>query len=191
MPSAYEIQHDLSYMCIAHPLIPKTLSSSTLMSDTSCNTHSRDLASLPQYGFGTEVEFDALLKNTHFLFRVYTPKPRHTLSDPSAPFFVGQKFDDRYTNSYVDIAELRSCRRKISHDASYADVIQHMDWTTRCSSPYITTSFSFMWSIWEALRRYHEQVKHDIEIAVIDARAVGDQAVTTVQLLRQAKLPKE
>jgi len=164
----------------------------TSMADTTSNTNPHDFASLslPQYGFGTECEFDVLVKNAQFLFRVYTPKPRSPFSDPSDPFFVGQKFDDRYTQVPTDLFESRSSPPKISQIASYADVIHHMDWTTRYSSPYITTSFSFMWAIWEALRRYHEQVKHDVEIAIIDARAVADKAMTTVQLLRQA-LPKE
>lgn len=60
-----------------------------------------------------------------------------------------------------------------------------MDWTTKSSSPYVSTSFSFAWAVWEAVRRYHVNMKHDIEIAVIDASAVADQAVTALSLLRK------
>ncbi|PCH36874.1 hypothetical protein WOLCODRAFT_140621 [Wolfiporia cocos MD-104 SS10] len=69
---------------------------------------------------------------------------------------------------------------------TYADVAQHLDWTTRSQSPYISTSFSFAWAIWEATRRYHHGVKHDVEIAVIDAKCVASRAVTAVELLRTA-----
>ena len=73
---------------------------------------------------------------------------------------------------------------------TYEDVIQHLDWTQRGQSPYVSTSFSFAWAIWEAIRRYHVNVKHDVEIAVIDARAVADHATTAVELLMKAS-PKQ
>ncbi|KAJ7675543.1 hypothetical protein B0H17DRAFT_864328, partial [Mycena rosella] len=66
----------------------------------------------------------------------------------------------------------------------YADVARHLDWTTRHTSPYVSTSFSLMWAVWEALRRYHFGVKHDVEIAVIDASAVAERATTAVELLQ-------
>ncbi|KAI0057016.1 hypothetical protein BV25DRAFT_1813125 [Artomyces pyxidatus] len=68
---------------------------------------------------------------------------------------------------------------------SYADVANHMDWTKKSSSPYVTTSFSFAWALWEATRRYKGNMKNDIEIAVIDARAVAGRAVTALELLRK------
>ncbi|KAA1474528.1 hypothetical protein DENSPDRAFT_860387 [Dentipellis sp. KUC8613] len=73
---------------------------------------------------------------------------------------------------------------------SYADVANHMDWTKKSSSPYVTTSFSFAWAIWEASRRYRANSKHEVEIAVIDARAVAGRAVTALELLRKGS-PKE
>lgn len=73
---------------------------------------------------------------------------------------------------------------------TYEEVAKHMDWTTRGTSPYVTTSFSFAWALWEAVRRYKIGVKHDVEIAVIDARKVIGQAVTALELLRKAS-PKQ
>ncbi|KAH9171800.1 hypothetical protein EDB89DRAFT_1851986 [Lactarius sanguifluus] len=73
---------------------------------------------------------------------------------------------------------------------SYADVANHMDGTKKSSSPFVTTSFSFAWAIWEATRRYKSNPKQAIEIAVIDAKAVAGRAVTALELLRKGS-PKE
>ncbi|KAI5118651.1 hypothetical protein M0805_002571 [Coniferiporia weirii] len=67
---------------------------------------------------------------------------------------------------------------------TYADLVRHLDWTTRAHSPYVTTSFSFFWALWEAVRRYRLGVKHDVEIAVIDARRLRDRARTALEVLR-------
>ncbi|KAG6811891.1 hypothetical protein H0H93_014115, partial [Arthromyces matolae] len=143
--------------------------------------------SLPQYGFGTEVDFDKLITDNHFLFRVYTPKAPSPFADDTEPFFVAPKFNERYTRSPDKIAQ-SPCVHDDSylHAGSYEDVVAHMDWSTKSSSPYVSTSFSFVWAIWEALRRYHLGVKKDVEIAVIDAHAVAKRAATTVQLLEKA-----
>ena len=69
---------------------------------------------------------------------------------------------------------------------TYNDLVRHLDWTTRSSSPYVTTSFSFFWCLWEAVRRYKLGVKHDVEIAVIDARRVQGRAKTALEVLRSA-----
>jgi hypothetical protein len=71
--------------------------------------------------------------------------------------------------------------------ATYADAVRHLDWTKRATSPFISTSFSFAWAIWDASRRYKQGVKHDVHIAVIDARAVIGRAVTALELLRDGK----
>lgn len=143
--------------------------------------------SLPQYGFGPELSFSTLVHQNPFLFRVHTPKPRSPFYDNTEPFFIGQKFNEYFTHNPHPLPEPREF---ISLTTSYQDVAIHMDWTTRSSSPFISTSFSFVWSIWEALRRYQKNVKHDIEIAVIDAKAIADHAMTALELLRQSK-PKE
>lgn len=140
-----------------------------------------EVTTLPQYGFGTDVDFDSLIKDNHFLFRVYTPRERSPFFDNTDPFFIAPKFNERYNLSPAQLSECAG-----AHVGSYEDVLTHMDWTTRSSSPYISTSFSFIWSIWEALRRYHQGVKKDVQIAVIDASAVTGRAVTAVQLLRQS-----
>lgn len=138
-----------------------------------------DHSSLPQYGFGVDVTFDRLLRNNPFLFRIHTPKQRSPFFDDSEPYFVGPRFNECYTSSPDNLPE-----HPINlSNGSYRDVAAHMDWTTRSSSPFVSTSFSFVWSIWEALRRYHTNVKHDIEIAIIDASAVADRAVTALELL--------
>jgi hypothetical protein len=142
---------------------------------------------LPQYGFRSELTFNGLVEHNPFIFRVYTPKARSPFYDSSEPFFVGQKFNETHN---PDPQPLSDSHQSMASMATYRDVEVHMDWTTRSSSPFISTSFSVVWSIWEALRRYHMNVKHDIEIAVIDARAVSGHSFTALELLRQAK-PKE
>jgi hypothetical protein len=142
---------------------------------------------LPQYGFGAEFSFSSLVEQNPFIFRVYTPKPRSPFYDNTEPYFVGQKFNERYAPSPQVLVEPR---QSIALTSTYQDAAAHMDWTTRSSSPFISTSFSFLWSIWEAHRRYQTNVKHDIEIAVIDAKAVAHHAVTALELLRKSK-PKE
>ncbi|KAE9402663.1 hypothetical protein BT96DRAFT_956154 [Gymnopus androsaceus JB14] len=54
--------------------------------------------------------------------------------------------------------------------ATYEDCIQHLSWETRSRSPFISTTFSFAWAFWDALRRFETGVKHDVEIAVIGCR---------------------
>ncbi|KAG6881652.1 hypothetical protein C0995_001185, partial [Termitomyces sp. Mi166 len=150
-----------------------------------CSDRPSAPVSLPRYGFSTDVEFDKLVKDNHFLFRVYTPKPSSPFFDDTEPFFVAPKFNAKWTQSPEEI--VRSPFRYENsgrYVGSYEDVATHMDFSTKSSSPYVSTSFSFIWSIWEALRRYHLRVKKDIEIAVIDASAVSRRAATAVQLLQ-------
>ncbi|KAF7302707.1 hypothetical protein HMN09_00905600 [Mycena chlorophos] len=135
---------------------------------------------LPQFGFSSEVGFRRLAERNLFLFRVHTPKPAHgqSLLDDA---FVAPRFDTRYSDS----------DERILHEPpvpTYAEVARHLDWTTRLSSMYVSASFSFMWAIWEALRRYHFGVKHDVEIAVIDATAsiIAQRAATAVEVLNSA-----
>lgn len=152
---------------------------------------------LPQYGFSDELDFDALIESNHFLFRVYTPKepflPPVTASTPSTPYFLGAKFDSRYVptpstplspSSISPYWDPVSRGGSVSKIATYADGVQYMDWTTRSKSPYISTSFSFIWSIWEALRRYHKEMKQDIQIAVVDARTLVGTGVVAAHLLQ-------
>lgn len=142
---------------------------------------------LPQYGFGTDVDFQSLVKANNFLFRVYTPKAPSPFSDDSEPSFVAPKFNERYSLSPEEFKQgCPSLTDNQVHVGTYDDVAIHMDWTTRSYSPYISTSFSFIWSIWEALRRYHIGVKKDVQIAIIDASAVSRRSVTAVQLLRNS-----
>lgn len=137
-------------------------------------------SSLPQYGFGAEVAFDALIDTNPFLFRVYTPKHSSTSAstsdDPDAPFFLAQQFEND---------PLASSSKP--SPATYTDVARHMDWTSKSTSPFVSSSFSFAWALWEAVRRYHGNMKHDVEIAVIDTRLIADKAVTAVELLRKSK----
>jgi|SRR5712672_1966799 len=147
---------------------------------------------LPQYGFGPDLTFDSLVENNPFLFRVYTPKPLSPFFDSSEPFFIGQKFKNNYRYTVQDFQASTS---SLSPDQSaipstYADVANHMDWSKKSSSPFVTTSFSFAWAIWEATRRYKSNPKQAIEIAVIDAKAVAGRAVTALELLRKGT-PKE
>jgi hypothetical protein len=138
-------------------------------------------SSLPQYGFGAEVAFDALIDTNPFLFRVHTPKqsaptPTSISDDSDAPYFLAKRFQ----NDPLAPSSKPS-------PATYSDVAHHMDWTTKLTSPFISSSFSFAWALWEAVRRYHGNMKHDVEIAVIDARLVADRAVTAIEVLRKSK----
>ncbi|KAH8112956.1 hypothetical protein DFH11DRAFT_1511172, partial [Phellopilus nigrolimitatus] len=74
---------------------------------------------------------------------------------------------------------------------TYAELVSHLDWTTRSGSPYVTTSFSFFWCLWEAVRRYRLGVKHGVEIAVIDARKVRTRARTALEVLRGVEGDKQ
>lgn len=150
-----------------------------------CSDRQSAPVSLPQYGFSTDVEFETLAKNNHFLFRVYTPKPSFPSFGHAEPFFVAPKFNQRWNQSPEEIAKSPlDYEGSDRHIGTYEDVATHMDFLTKSTSPYVSASFSFIWSIWEALRRYHLGVKKDIEIAVIDASAVSRRAATAVQLLQ-------
>ena len=144
---------------------------------------------LPQYGFGPDVTFDKLLEGNPYLFRVHTPKAHPPTYDGTEPAFVGGKYNDEFSSAAFS-SPCPAASATNGANREYADVIRHMDWTTRGSSPYISTSFSFAWAIWEAIRRYHVNVKHNVEIAVIDARAVADRSVTAAELLTKGT-PKE
>ncbi|KAJ7752533.1 hypothetical protein B0H14DRAFT_2541046 [Mycena olivaceomarginata] len=128
---------------------------------------------LPQYGFAVETKFTELVQNNPFLFRVHTPKSP-TRADV---LFPALKFDTRYTRD-------TGSPSPDPPTPTYADVVRHLDWTTRHSSPYVSASFSFMWAVWEAVRRYHFGVKHDVEIAVIEASALSTHSPTAVEILR-------
>lgn len=147
-------------------------------------------SALPQYGFGPQVTFEGLLTGNPFLFRVYTPHGHPPQYEGSDPYFVGAKYDDAFSSAAFRSRGPEPSSSRTAAGCTYADVIQHLDWTRRTESPYISTSFSFAWAIWEAIRRYHLGVKHDVEIAVIDARAIADHSVTAVELLMKAS-PKE
>ena len=144
---------------------------------------------LPQYGFGPDLTFDKLLEGNPYLFRVHTPKTHPPTYDGTEPFFVGGKYNDEFCAAAFS-SPCPTTSATNGANRTYADVIRHMDWTTRGESPFISTSFSFAWAIWEAIRRYHVNVKHNIEIAVIDARAVADRSVTAAELLAKGT-PKE
>jgi hypothetical protein len=144
---------------------------------------------LPQYGFGKETNFDTLVKTNRFLFRVYTPKLRSPIErDGRGIFFLAPKFDGKFNSSpsSLDEAILSDLGKCFADSNGYDNAAGYMDWTRRPSSPYISASFNFGWAIWEALRRYREGVKHNVEIAVIDAASVAPNSVTLLQLLRAA-----
>lgn len=138
---------------------------------------------LPQCGFREDFDFNTLIGSNRFIFRVFSPKEKSPFSDPSDPFFVAPKFDEQFTRSPVDLPDATVRFPKLMA-GSYSEVARHMEWTTRSTSPYISTSFSFSWSIWEAVRRYHFGVKKDVQIAIIDASALEGRAATAVQLLQ-------
>ena len=160
------------------PRLPPTPSHPDMTQATSPNSPSDP--SLPQYGFGAEVAFGALIETNPFLFRVYTPKQSaptsaSTSDDSDAPHFLAQRFQND------PLAPLSK------PSPTYDDVAHHMNWTKKLTSPFVSSSFSFAWALWEAVRRYHGNMKHDVEIAVIDARLVADKAVTAVEVLRKSK----
>lgn len=139
---------------------------------------------LPQYGYGTDHIFDHLIQDNPFLFRVYTPKQRSPFFDTTEPYFVGQKYNEQYREAAERLRQPFT-GKSVASTSSYADVAQHMDWTQRHMSPYISTTFSFAWAVWEATRRYRIGLKHDVEIAIIDARQLAGRAATALELLRK------
>ena len=142
-----------------------------------------EIRPLPQCGFGEDIDFNTLIESNRFIFRVFSPKEKSPFSDPSDPFFVAPKFDEQFTRSPVDLPDATVKFPELI-PSLYSEVARHMEWTTRSTSPYISTSFSFSWSIWEAVRRYHFGVKKDVHIAIIDASALEGRAATAVQLLQ-------
>ncbi|KAF8128648.1 hypothetical protein EV363DRAFT_1340210 [Boletus edulis] len=142
---------------------------------------------LPQYGFGSEFSFDSLVQDNPFLYRIYTPKTHSQIYDDAADsYFVGQKFNEHFTRAAEQLKDSSFAPDEtVASVCTYRDVAQHMDWTQRHMSPFISTTFSFVWAIWEATRRYRVGLKHDVEIAVIDARMLAGRAATALELLRK------
>lgn len=120
---------------------------------------------LPQCGFGRTTAYEELVVDNPFLFRVHTPHRSESLASPTssqAPFFLAAKFKHGST------PDLTAASDQVAH--TYTSVFNHLDWTARSHSPYVSTSFSFAWAVHDAARRYKLGVKQDVEIAVIDAR---------------------
>lgn len=145
---------------------------------------------LPQLGFGSDVTFETIVgyHRYTYLFRVYTPKLLPAVQDESI-FFVGSQFDNRFAPQTPITSEMHnypSSGDPLVETATYEDCIQHLSWETRSRSPFISTTFSFAWAFWDALRRFETGVKHDVEIAVMDAASLSGKAVTTLQLLRKS-----
>ena len=90
------------------------------------------------------------------------------------------------SSSIHTVAGLPNTHDDIESLKTFESVARYMDWKTRSSSPYVSTTFSFAYAIWDAVKRFKVGMKHDIEIAVIDARAVKGRAVTALELLRKA-----
>ncbi|KAJ4490299.1 hypothetical protein J3R30DRAFT_3276971, partial [Lentinula aciculospora] len=142
---------------------------------------------LPQLGFGSDVTFETVSRYHRYLFRIYTPKSLPAVEDDSI-FFVGARFNNIFAPRTPIISEMypsSSCASLVE-TATYEDCVQHLSWETRSRSPYISATFSFSWAIWDAVRRFNNGVKHDVEIAVIDAAALSGKAATTLQLLRRS-----
>ena len=144
-------------------------------SRTDMRASEKEKSYLPPYGFGPELSFQELVTCNKFLFRVYTPKQDPGSSDSTQSVFLGKSLRDDAQG-----------KRNFLDAQTFEDVSIHMNWETRASSPYVTTSFSFAWAIWEAVRRRRMKIKHDVHIAVIDAKRVSDRAITALELLRKA-----
>ncbi|KAF5392673.1 hypothetical protein D9757_000884 [Collybiopsis confluens] len=149
---------------------------------------------LPQSGFGSDVTFSNIVTYHRYLFRIYTPKSLPSTQDDSV-YFVGPRFDKTFAPRTPVSSEMYSFSSltcgSLIETATYEDCIQHLGWETRSNSPFISTSFSLFWVIWDALRRYNIGVKHDVEIAIIDAGSLSGKAVTALQLLRKSPSQKK
>ena len=161
--------------------LPESSTSQTIKSPT---------GTLPQYGFGSDVAFDSLVHDNPFLFRIHTPRDTSEHLRNNDSYFIGQKFDARYSRNSDKLPESPTKLSASMASSTYDDAAQHMDWMMRHASPFVSASFSFIWAVWEATRRYKVGVKHDVEIAVIDARQLAGRAVTALELLRKST-PKE
>ncbi|KAJ3746493.1 hypothetical protein DFH05DRAFT_954340 [Lentinula detonsa] len=142
---------------------------------------------LPQSGFGSDVTFDTISRYHRYLFRVYTPSSLPAVEDQTI-FFVGARFNNTFAPQTPIISEMYSSSSCASlvETATYEDCVQHLSWETRSRSPFISATFSFAWALWDAVRRFNTGIKHDVEIAVIDATALSGKAVTTLQMLRRS-----
>ena len=143
-------------------------------------TSANDSSVLLQHGFNADIDFRSLLEANPFLFRIYAPRERSPFFDATDPYFLAPKFNEEYVRSPVEFKEQHLID---GWKVTYSDVAKHMDWTTRPASPFISTSFSFAWCIWDALRRFHQGVKKDVQVAIIDGRAIAERAKTAVELL--------
>ncbi|KAJ3874205.1 hypothetical protein F5051DRAFT_100539 [Lentinula edodes] len=141
---------------------------------------------LPQFGFDSDVTFESISRYHRYLFRIYTPKSLPAVEDDSI-FFVGARFNNTFAPQTPVMSEMysSSCAPLIE-TATYEDCVQHLNWETRSSSPFISATFNFAWALWDAVRRFRAGMKHDVEIAIIDAAALSGKAVTTMQLLRRS-----
>lgn len=80
---------------------------------------------------------------------------------------------------------------------SLSTLLAHLDPGTRPNSSYVSASMSFFYALWEAVRRYRINVKHDVEIAIIDGKDFieddgeegTDQRVWTVDEMMHTKEP--
>ncbi|KIK68232.1 hypothetical protein GYMLUDRAFT_53907 [Collybiopsis luxurians FD-317 M1] len=143
---------------------------------------------LPRLGFGSDVNFDTIAGYHRYLFRIYTPKSLPAIHDDTV-YFVAPRFDHTFaprTPTVTEMYDFSSSCEPLVDVATYEDCIKHLSWETRSTSPFISASFSLFWVIWDALRRYNIGVKHDVEIAVIDAGSLSGKAVTALQLLRKS-----
>ena len=59
---------------------------------------------------------------------------------------------------------------------SLSTLLAHLDPGTRTTSAYVSASMSFFYALWEAVRRYRVNVKHDVEIAIMDAQEFVPEA---------------
>lgn len=70
---------------------------------------------------------------------------------------------------------------------TYDDAVVHLDRRSAYLSPCVSASFSLVWAVWEALRRYHFNAEEKVEIAVIDACALVDRAATVEDILQSCR----
>lgn len=70
-------------------------------------------------------------------------------------------------------------------------LLAHLDPGSRTSSYFVSSSMSFYYALWEAVRRYRVNVKHDVEIAIMDGREFvedeGTRRVWTVNEMMNMK----
>jgi len=138
-----------------------------------------DRRTLRRFGFGENQTFASLVEDNRYLYRVYDAQTEMLLV-PGRGFVA-----DRYRNYPIELDVERQC---LLHSPNLGiDAVQHVDNEKgkKPKTPFISTTFSLTWAIFEANRRAtNTPPKERVMIAVIDGQRLLQYAKTALELLK-------